>query len=247
MRTVLLCLSLLLYAIRTIAFELSDIITLTDRNGLSQNTVRCLMVDKRNFIWLGTVNGLNRYDRKNFAIIHPYQKQTSSMADSRIREITEDRYGFIWIRTFANAVCCYNPKQERIIDYAPQNTTQTFQHIRIMSDGELWMWGKEGCCRVNYTDGMPVSQLFHTEDLSSGHILFVFEDSRQRRWIGTQKALYCVEANQTKQIREERFWDAAQSGDELYFAGEKGLTVLNAVNRTFISSIPLIPSDARKK
>ena len=40
---------------------------ITVDNGLSQSWVRCITQDKTGFLWVGTDNGLNRYDGYNFA------------------------------------------------------------------------------------------------------------------------------------------------------------------------------------
>ena len=38
---------------------------LTVQNGLSHNKANCILQDKRGFIWIGTDDGLNRYDGKH--------------------------------------------------------------------------------------------------------------------------------------------------------------------------------------
>ena len=55
-------------AIEVLRFE-----RISDRDGLSQNTVRCIMQDSKGFMWLGTINGLNRYNGREFTVMlsHP--------------------------------------------------------------------------------------------------------------------------------------------------------------------------------
>lgn len=62
---------LLLFCSRVAAFDVLNISTITDRNGLSQNTIRCMMQDSHGFMWMGTINGLNRYNGKDFVVIQP--------------------------------------------------------------------------------------------------------------------------------------------------------------------------------
>ncbi len=45
---------------------------LRSENGLSHDKVNCILQDKRGFIWLGTEDGLNRYDGKYDAVISLY-------------------------------------------------------------------------------------------------------------------------------------------------------------------------------
>jgi ligand-binding sensor domain-containing protein len=41
---------------------------LSQKNGLSNNAIKSLFQDKRGFMWFGTINGLNRYDGKEFLV-----------------------------------------------------------------------------------------------------------------------------------------------------------------------------------
>ena len=62
---------LLLFCSRVAAFDVLNISTITDRNGLSQNTIRCMMQDSHGFMWMVTINVLNRYNEKDFVVIQP--------------------------------------------------------------------------------------------------------------------------------------------------------------------------------
>ncbi|MCO6499599.1 MAG: hypothetical protein J5I47_04370 [Vicingus serpentipes] len=68
-------------------------------DGLSQNSVNYIFQDHNGFIWLGTQDGLNKYDGYKF--IH-YRKQindTNSLSDNFILTIAEDSRGNIWCTT----------------------------------------------------------------------------------------------------------------------------------------------------
>ena len=58
MRQIYPVLFFLLFCSKAFAFDILNISTITDRNGLSQNTIRCMMQDSRGFMWMGTINGL---------------------------------------------------------------------------------------------------------------------------------------------------------------------------------------------
>ena len=98
MRQIYPVLFFLLFCSKAFAFDILNISTITDRNGLSQNTIRCMMQDSRGFMWMGTINGLNRYNGKEFVVVHPELPGSSLLPDSRIRYMVEDKNGFIWIR-----------------------------------------------------------------------------------------------------------------------------------------------------
>lgn len=240
MRKLIFLLVLLLSGSRMSAFDILDIATITDRNGLSQNTTRCMMQDSRNFMWLGTINGLNRFNGKDFTVIHPRLEGGRILSDSRIREIVEDKNGFIWVRTFSNTLFCYDPQQEKMIDYAPQNWDKTFSSVKVASNGDVWLWGKNGCCRVRYVHGKMEVWGTDIAELAKKNILFVFEDSLSRIWIGTKGELFCVCGNQVDSMQKAMtFWDVQEIGDELYFVGESGISIFDNQQSSFTSFVQI--------
>ncbi len=75
-------------------------------DGLSQNTVRCLLQDHEGFIWVGTTNGINRFDGHRFKTIMPSSYNDSY--DDRIQGLSEDLQGHLWITTVKGNVLCYD-------------------------------------------------------------------------------------------------------------------------------------------
>lgn len=71
-------------------------------DGLSQNSAYSIMQDKQGFIWIGTGDGLNRYDGRNFKIFRSKENDTSgkflpgSIINSNILEDANDR---LWFNT----------------------------------------------------------------------------------------------------------------------------------------------------
>ena len=79
----------------------------TVKQGLSQSVIYCLHQDSRGFIWVGTQDGLNRFDGYSFVKYRHIPSDTSSLADSWIYTITEDREGNLWIGT-RGGLCKYD-------------------------------------------------------------------------------------------------------------------------------------------
>jgi hypothetical protein len=70
---------------------------LTGEDGLSNNSVRCLLQDKSGIMWIGTNGGLNRYDGTSF-IQYSILSQPA-LSNNIVTSLMEDEKGFIWIGT----------------------------------------------------------------------------------------------------------------------------------------------------
>ncbi|MEP7142649.1 MAG: two-component regulator propeller domain-containing protein, partial [Ferruginibacter sp.] len=72
---------------------------LSEENGLSDNRISCFLKDKSGFIWIGTKNGLNRYDGSEFLLFKP--TSGNSISNESINDIVQDSSGNIWVATFS--------------------------------------------------------------------------------------------------------------------------------------------------
>jgi len=95
---------------------------LTVDDGLSKSVGVSLLQDDKGFMWIGTYDGLNRYDGYDFKIFRPDPNATNTLSNNYINVLFEDRDNYLWVGT-----------REGLNRYSPY--TQTFQQIRI-SDSE---------------------------------------------------------------------------------------------------------------
>jgi signal transduction histidine kinase/ligand-binding sensor domain-containing protein/DNA-binding response OmpR family regulator len=86
---------------------------LTNSNGISQSEVYAFLEDSRGFMWIGTLDGLNRYDGYDSTIFNIEKLNPNSISNNTIRCLKEDRLGRIWIGT-DDGLCVYNPLSEKI-------------------------------------------------------------------------------------------------------------------------------------
>ncbi|MFA9390520.1 MAG: two-component regulator propeller domain-containing protein [Prolixibacteraceae bacterium] len=71
----------------------------TINNGLSQSVVNCVYQDSRGFLWMGTQNGLNRFDGESFNVFSYNPLDSCSISNNWVYAITEDLDGNLWIGT----------------------------------------------------------------------------------------------------------------------------------------------------
>jgi ligand-binding sensor domain-containing protein/signal transduction histidine kinase len=71
----------------------------TDADGLSQSTIFAMMQDQLGYLWLGTIDGLNRYDGYEFKVYVNESEDSTSISDNFISALYEDDEGYIWVGT----------------------------------------------------------------------------------------------------------------------------------------------------
>ncbi len=57
---------------------------ITSSQGLSQSTVLSIIQDHKGFMWLGTMDGLNRYDGYTFKVYRNVPEDSSSLSNSEV-------------------------------------------------------------------------------------------------------------------------------------------------------------------
>lgn len=71
-----------------------------NEDGLSQNSVNCILQDSLGFMWFGTEDGLNKYDGLSFTFYKFSQKNPNSLTNSSIQCLCEDSEKNLWIGTY---------------------------------------------------------------------------------------------------------------------------------------------------
>src|ERR1044071_5605642 len=71
----------------------------TTASGLSSNDVNILLVDHAGFLWIGTTNGLNRFDGNNFRLFPDADRPSSRFTSNYITALLEDSEHHIWVGT----------------------------------------------------------------------------------------------------------------------------------------------------
>lgn len=95
---------------------------LTSEDGISQSEVYAFLEDSRGFMWIGTLDGLNRYDGYSIETYNVQYNASHSLSNNTIRCLAEDHLGRIWIGT-NDGLNFYDPISE------------TFQQVDL-SDAE---------------------------------------------------------------------------------------------------------------
>lgn len=80
-------------------------------DGLSHNTVWCVLQDSYDFMWFGTSDGLNFFDGRNFRIFRNDSRNEFSLGNNFVRSLFEDKSRNIWVGT-SKGIFIFNRKIE---------------------------------------------------------------------------------------------------------------------------------------
>ncbi len=118
-------------------------------DGLSYGAVSTIAQDTLGFIWIGTKNGLNRYDGRSFEVYH---NRNSQLLGNGISKIFFDSHQRMWVGTY-NGLYRYEPLRERFQLITYQNSAVRSAVIQINDilmdvEGMLWLAAEDGLYRV---------------------------------------------------------------------------------------------------
>jgi ligand-binding sensor domain-containing protein len=74
-------------------------INTTEADGLSDNHITCFYKDKTGYLWIGTENGLNRFDGREIKIYKPDGSKKNNLSNAFITSVAQDKAGHIWVAT----------------------------------------------------------------------------------------------------------------------------------------------------
>lgn len=116
--------------------------------GLSESAVTAIIQDSRGFIWIGTHDGLNKYDGYTFTVYRNQPGNPDSLSDNAVGALCEDRDGALWVGTIGGGLNRFDPNREISCrrDLAGRKTAATGNEAisTILRDGQGRIWVGHG-------------------------------------------------------------------------------------------------------
>ncbi len=169
------------------------------QDGLSQNTVMSILQDSQGFIWLGTENGLNRYDGYSIKRYLRDRETTKGLASDFIRSIVEDSNKDLWLATDGGGVARWNRQTDTfdVFRHDPEDlnslASDSARAVVAGSDGRIWIgFGNAGLDMLDPVTGEVMHYRHDVEDrrsLSSDTVYALLVDRVGHLWVGTDAGL----------------------------------------------------------
>ena len=141
----LLCVNATVYSQLPLTYE-----TISATQGLSQGMVYDILQDREGFIWVGTKDGLNRYDGYNFKVFTNDPSNAKSLSSNSINKLFEDSKGRIWVGTENEGLNIYDKKKGEFLRIMHSNTNEkglsnnVIKIIEEMPDGRMLIATDDG-------------------------------------------------------------------------------------------------------
>ena len=109
--------------------------------GLSNSNVSCFLQDSKGFMWIGTPDGLNKFDGYNFKVYRQIAGDTTGLYNNSINSIFEDRQGVLWVSTNNRGFYYYDRKSDRFISIKELSSNGEISSISEDDNGNLLITG----------------------------------------------------------------------------------------------------------
>ena len=221
--------------------------------GLSQNSIKCIYQDKTGYLWVGTWDGLNRYDGYKFK---PFRAISSDnpfgLLYSSVTAVLEDIDKVLWLGT-EQGLTAFDKKTGKYKQFlANSNNPNSINHNQINAltqnvNGIIWIGTKEGLSYYSPKKQMISRFLFPliSKEKKQPEINAIITDNKNQTWVATSLGLCKIDSNFQIQLylnshNSSLCSDNIQclflnSNDQIWVGTDKGLNLFDVKNNSMIA------------
>ncbi len=226
-------------------------------DGLSEGTILSMHQDKNGFLWLGTFDGLNRFDGYSFKVFKAGFKSDNGLTNNRIDRIAEDDLGFLWLLSNDGEFHRFNTITEEFLSFShmTKSTAENSSPVTnfyCLTGGETWVITEDNryyriVSHLNspYCD---VKEFRLDNELSAGGSMNrIFRDKEQTIWFLSDKGLARLVPGQesievlsfkreTNEGTLSSFYNLYESENDIWFGSDNGtVRIFSYLTHSFTS------------
>lgn len=166
--------------------------------GLSQNSVYAIHRDVKGFLWIGTGDGLNRYDGKQVKVFRKTSSNSGSVLKGfSVHSMTEDNQHNLWFSTERNLVQYHMPSQV-FTEIIPFDDSASYPGNKVLIDVDtlnntIWLL-QPAVCIFNYNYVTKKFKRFNLPGNATRKMIFLNSnavlDAHGNIWMGSTDGLY---------------------------------------------------------
>lgn len=240
----------------------------TVKDGLSTNTTTCVFEDSEGIIWIGTRDGLNRYDPTGFKIYKHNVADTTTISDNWIANIQQDKDYRLWIGT-VGGLCSFNTKTGKAKRYTGSSENKNawgggyISEILLDNKKRLWIaTADKGALMFDIEK--ETFTAYKTPEITDparkdlyNRFGRVFQDKQGRIWFASPFGMYLADEKNKELILFDQGTNTHingiyDSGEGYFYLGEWGGGLLKfypeqkryekVISKMFNSNSPIISS-----
>jgi ligand-binding sensor domain-containing protein/signal transduction histidine kinase len=146
-------------------------------NGLPQNTVTAVVQTHDGYLWIGTYNGLARFDGARFEAYD--SGSTPALVDSRVTSLFEDKEGTLWIGHETGELTRYAGGHFYTVAATKPRANKKILDLGTDESGDLWLFYEDGLL-ARLRDGLVLTPESGTET----NVVEMTRSSRGTIWVG---------------------------------------------------------------
>ena len=215
----------------------------SSKNGLPQNSVLALFQDKTGFVWMGTDDGLAKFDGYRFQVYRHVPNQPESLHNNVIRAIIADPLGYLWIGTEGGGIALLDPQRERFVKFsdlvskATELSSAKVTSMIIDENQAIWVGTNgNGVFKITldfdqtkdikaYPENLKLQHFgSKNSDLTDDKIWKIYQDKQKNIWIGTLEGEFYQIPNGNDQPEKESLQDKGEliQSVKTFFTDERG-------------------------
>ena len=219
--------------------------SLTVDDGLSQHDVSCILQDSYGFIWIGTYDGLNRYDGFNILNYFHETDNDKSISSNRILSLFEDSKKRIWIGTDGNGLNYYSLITEKFVRVKTPEGYEQIKDISESKTGDILVATSMGVLKISEDNTIHAEILqLPLTGLNVNKISFTEDNTI---YFATSRGVWTLKDNVSKQVPETEAYVCSQlicdKNGTIWATLQGKLTLIKKTNNSFevnqVESFPI--------
>lgn len=123
---------------------------ISEKDGLSHNFINDMLIDGNGYLWVGTQNGLNRFDGRKVEVFRRQKDDPGSILQNNIGVIAMDKDGQLWFGSI-DGLSKYQPDDQHFVNYKNPDLKKSSIVLDLVCDdqGLVWFGNENGLTSLN--------------------------------------------------------------------------------------------------